>query len=270
MSSPTRDFDEWPDRVFSRPMAARLVKQLVKTSMTADQVTLVSGTAGVAAGVLYAFPGTWPLFGSILLVAMMVLDCADGQLARLRGGGSWRGRVLDGMADYATALSVHAGVCIQLWLSGVGAIHPLLLLTLVVLAAASMAWSAQVLDGLKQRLKPESPDTRLNELNIEMMGLWDSIIYRILTRYVSLIGTDQGTAAPGTYAQYRRVTLVGPTTHLCVLAGAGCLTPWWPGAFLGYLLLTIGPANLYLLWVLQTPPSTEVGDGAENEPGAKT
>jgi hypothetical protein len=54
------------------------------------------------------------IFGAIALLISNVLDCADGQLARLKKNGTGIGRIIDGFIDYVTGLSIYVGIGIGL------------------------------------------------------------------------------------------------------------------------------------------------------------
>ncbi len=101
------DVEELIDRFFHRPLAALVVALLIPLPVSSNQVTLGSLVCGwLGSFFLYrAFfvgdPGPtsmWLLAGALLFAAV-ILDCADGQLARARGGGSRVGRILDGFVD---------------------------------------------------------------------------------------------------------------------------------------------------------------------------
>lgn len=107
MSKPF-ETEELADRYVHRPLAALLVRALIRTPMTPNQVTLLSGAVGVLSGAALAWGADRPaarLLGGILLFVAVVFDCSDGQLARARGTFSTTGAVLDGMSDYAVGLS---------------------------------------------------------------------------------------------------------------------------------------------------------------------
>lgn len=85
-------------------------------SMTPNAVTAVSGVftfAGIA--VLAMAPPSWSTGAtvSLLLVLGYGLDAADGQLARLRGGGSVDGEWLDHMFDSLKTTAIHLAVLIS-------------------------------------------------------------------------------------------------------------------------------------------------------------
>src|SRR5690606_4314458 len=53
---------------------------------------------------------SWQIFvGALLFFISIVLDCSDGQLARLRGTSSFAGRALDGWVDVVSTGSVFLG-----------------------------------------------------------------------------------------------------------------------------------------------------------------
>src|SRR5689334_3327751 len=105
-----RDLDESFDALVCRPLGRLVARGFMRTTVTANQVSGMAAFCGAAAGAAFSLPYPFPSYGGILLFTMMVLDCADGEVARQRGGGSWRGRVLDGLADLVTAASVHIGM----------------------------------------------------------------------------------------------------------------------------------------------------------------
>ncbi len=83
--------------------------------LTPTQVTVLSSAVsfcGIAVLVLH--PATVPagIAVSLLLLLGYALDSADGQLARVRGGGSRAGEWLDHVADVAKISSLHSAVAI--------------------------------------------------------------------------------------------------------------------------------------------------------------
>jgi len=88
------EVEELVDLRIHRPLAARLIPLLVRTPITPNQVTLLSGFTGILAGVCLALGATRPvmcLVSGALLFLSVVLDCCDGQLARARGISSTTG-----------------------------------------------------------------------------------------------------------------------------------------------------------------------------------
>ncbi|MDR2968841.1 MAG: CDP-alcohol phosphatidyltransferase family protein [Tannerellaceae bacterium] len=87
------------DRVFYRPVGFRIARALRNTGVTPNMVTVISIFVGAAAGFFfYPQQPLLTLCGVLSLVLANILDCVDGQLARLTGIKSAIGRILDGIA----------------------------------------------------------------------------------------------------------------------------------------------------------------------------
>lgn len=106
------------NKYVARPMAAVLLVPLASSSITPNQVTLASLVVFVAASGSIAFaPGrTGLLIGVGILELAYVLDCVDGQLARLRGTSTPIGAHLDFLMDELKAFLLVASVGVRLWL----------------------------------------------------------------------------------------------------------------------------------------------------------
>ena len=92
--------ENYLDRVFYRPIGFKIAKALIGTGITPNMITILSLFVGSVAGVLWYFPYSLPfaLVGILSLIVANILDCVDGQLARLTGIKSEIGRILDGFA----------------------------------------------------------------------------------------------------------------------------------------------------------------------------
>ncbi|RAL20387.1 hypothetical protein DL240_17555 [Lujinxingia litoralis] len=108
------DVEEPIDRYFHRPLAAALAAALIPTGLGPNHVTLMSllcGWTGSVALYLAFFKG-WAgglgwVAAAFFLFGAVILDCADGQLARARGGGTRVGRILDGFVDVLVLLPAY-------------------------------------------------------------------------------------------------------------------------------------------------------------------
>lgn len=99
-----------------RPLAYVFARAAFHTPLSADFVTLLSIVAGVSSGVCFVREFPWHLqIGAALLFASAVLDCADGQLARMRKTSSAWGRMLDGVADLITTCAAAPATVWVLW-----------------------------------------------------------------------------------------------------------------------------------------------------------
>ena len=93
-----------------RPLGYVLARVCLLTPISPNAITVGSMLLGVACGVSFAAHFPWHLqVGGLCLVLSAVFDCADGQLARLRGTSSPFGRMLDGTADLIVVVAFVAG-----------------------------------------------------------------------------------------------------------------------------------------------------------------
>jgi phosphatidylglycerophosphate synthase len=100
--------EEWIDAVVHRPLAQMIVRRLVSTSITPNQVTGLACLLGVVSGLVLFLGVDQPALrvaAGALLFSAVVFDCADGQLARARQASSRTGDMLDGLADVAVSVA---------------------------------------------------------------------------------------------------------------------------------------------------------------------
>lgn len=92
--------ENYLDRVFYRPIGFVIANKLKGTGITPNMITILSIFVGSVAGILWYFPYslTFAFIGILSLIVANILDCVDGQLARLTGIKSEIGRILDGVA----------------------------------------------------------------------------------------------------------------------------------------------------------------------------
>src|SRR5688500_20195087 len=107
-------FTEW----VCRPPAALLVYLLRNTRVTPNQITFLSLVVCAGAGALFLFgPGHLGLILAALVFELsFVLDCAAGQLARLRKMASPLGHLLDFLMDEIKAFLLSACISARLWI----------------------------------------------------------------------------------------------------------------------------------------------------------
>ncbi|MFN2507868.1 MAG: CDP-alcohol phosphatidyltransferase family protein [Chthoniobacterales bacterium] len=96
------------DRYFNRPLGRLLSKLLVHTSVSPNEVSIVSILIGVAAAPFFA-AGEF-VVGALLLQLCAVVDCVDGDLARALFKESRLGKWLDIGGDQVVHCSVFVGI----------------------------------------------------------------------------------------------------------------------------------------------------------------
>lgn len=103
-------------RLVNRPAGRRVAAAAQIWGVTPNAATAASALSSALGLVLLAsLPPTWWLgiAVSVLLAAGYVLDSTDGQLARLRGGGSLSGEYLDHTVDCVKTCTLHLAVLIS-------------------------------------------------------------------------------------------------------------------------------------------------------------
>jgi len=105
------------NRLVARPLAAVLLVPLARSRVTPNQVTFASlAVFVVAAALLVGLPGWSGLLIAVAAIELSyVLDCVDGQLARLRGTSSPVGAHLDFLMDELKAFILVAATGARLW-----------------------------------------------------------------------------------------------------------------------------------------------------------
>ncbi|HMA96192.1 MAG TPA: CDP-alcohol phosphatidyltransferase family protein [Polyangiaceae bacterium] len=110
------DVEEPIDVWVHRPLAYLLALALYPTRVSPNAVTMCSIACGIAAGFFLinqriAHHMAW---AGLCIFLSAVVDCADGQLARMRKTSSNFGRMLDGMADGVVSVVIVAGGAVQI------------------------------------------------------------------------------------------------------------------------------------------------------------
>jgi len=105
------------NRFVARPLAAVVLVPLEATRITPNQVTLATLLVFAGAMAVLVIDMRWAalLLGVALLEFAYVLDCVDGQLARLRGTSSPIGAHLDFLMDELKAFLLVGAVAVRLW-----------------------------------------------------------------------------------------------------------------------------------------------------------
>src|SRR5258706_290522 len=115
-SKKKRDINRFTEYV-ARPPAAIVVYALKGTRITPNQVTFLSALVAAGACAMIALlPGwAWLVAAALVFEFSFVLDCADGQLARLRKQASPVGHLLDFLMDELKAMLLYGCVAVRLW-----------------------------------------------------------------------------------------------------------------------------------------------------------
>ena len=136
--------EEFFDLILFRPLAFVLVKGISSIPITPNQLTFAGILFFLAAGICISTGSVEAiLVAGLLIGAGNVLDCADGQLARVKQAGSEFGRILDGIGDYVSAIALFVGIGI--W-GSYQSYDPLIWWVIVFAAGVTYGWQASLVD----------------------------------------------------------------------------------------------------------------------------
>ena len=279
------DVEEPIDLALHRPVAAWLTAVLVGWApwVTPNHVTLASLLVGwVASLAMYqAFFDdslTRPvalLIAAVLLFVSVILDCADGQLARLRGGGSPAGRALDGTVDALVLIPNYV-------ILGLGLVSLFGdLWTLPTLFAGLTGWVQMIVyDRLKglylvhtspepqriegneslEEVQAHLAEARRRRAPIDTLVLWLYVeLLRLQRRFVP--ASEQRVLEPlppREREEFRRAhrrtmrlaSMLGLGTHMVVFYSATALATIWPEALIAKQAIFGVSLNALMLLVL--------------------
>ena len=144
----------------NRPIGRLLAAIAFKFGGTPNGITAVSGTGTyLAAAALAFFGGDFPaaVFAGLALCFFYALDSADGQLARLQGGGSLRGEWLDHFLDGGKIVLLHSAVLAVLIRDSSVPMPLALIVPIVFMLASSLLYGGGTLvNELKRRVATPS------------------------------------------------------------------------------------------------------------------
>ena len=254
------------DLLFYRPLAFLFVKLIYRTPITPNQVTVLSGVTGLAAAWMFSIGGTAAIgWGALWYAIANILDCSDGQLARLQQSGTLLGRLVDGVTDYVSSVAILIGIGIGLAASGASAWW------LVIAAGVSSALHAMFFDHYQSefistvRGQRNFLEGELEQFSAELERLGrvgsNPVRIALLSMYVRYLRLQKSSSTkqmnthidPMTYGSknflmIRFWSFLGPTTNRTLLIVCALL-----GTLHSYLwiVVTIGNAWLLAAYLLQ-------------------
>lgn len=107
------------DRVFNRPCGRPVSRLLIHTPVSPNTVSITSILIGVVAAILFADGRpTTAIAAALLFQLSAIVDCVDGEIARVLFKESPMGKWIDLVGDQVVHLSVFAGIAAGLFRSG--------------------------------------------------------------------------------------------------------------------------------------------------------
>src|SRR5207248_1101261 len=107
-ASLTSNADGIVDRFLNRPLGRYLSKILIRAPFSPNQISIVSTLIGILSGWLFA--SGYFISGAFLLQISAIIDCVDGDLARVLYEESRLGKWLDLVGDQFVHVAVFAGI----------------------------------------------------------------------------------------------------------------------------------------------------------------
>ncbi len=160
-------------RLWDQRIGHWIARRIAGTRLRPNHVTAVDLVVGLASGVAIAIDH--PDLGALLFLVARLIDCVDGELARIQGTSSKFGEYFDLFAGTCTYLSFFAGLAVWSYLHENGEFVSVLLL--IVLAAVMLN---TVLLLVRQKLLHDRTEEfpTLGRLNLEdgayliPVGIW--------------------------------------------------------------------------------------------------
>lgn len=110
------DSDTWYARIVCRKISAYFSWVFSRTPITPNQVSLLMILSGIIGGVFLAMPGYINgLLGALFLHLFLILDCTDGEVARIKRKFSSKGKFLDLLANDIVFASIFIGLIFRLF-----------------------------------------------------------------------------------------------------------------------------------------------------------
>jgi phosphatidylglycerophosphate synthase len=261
---PVDEIEEPADFYIHRPLARLVGAMLLRTRITPDQITILSGVTGVSAGVSLWLGAEHPplrLVAAALLWWSAVLDCTDGYVARMRRQISRTGVILDGAVDALVGLTVLLAFTSVAARQYPGAV----IWVLGAVAIASSEAQCFLFDVAKERYvtalgMPYAGSKLLladHWREIERAPgrrrdrRWTGrLLLAVFGGYARIVRRLGGMSPPLTRLQIRAWAFLGLGTHMACLYIAAALSYFWPPALLACLVVFSTAMNLLLFALL--------------------
>lgn len=118
-TSLTSSSDGYVDRHFNRPVGRYLSKVLIHTPVSPNQVSLAATILGIASAWLFSDGRVATSIAAALILQLSaIVDCVDGDVARVLFKESRLGKWLDIVGDQVVHVGVFLGIAIGLWRAG--------------------------------------------------------------------------------------------------------------------------------------------------------
>ncbi len=105
-----RNSEHWAGSLYLRRLSIHLTRLLLPTGISANGVTWSMLLSGLGAAAVLVWPSWWATAVCVLLLNLQILlDCSDGEIARVRQTSSPAGVYLDRIGHYVTEAALPIG-----------------------------------------------------------------------------------------------------------------------------------------------------------------
>ncbi len=257
------EMEELLDIWFFHPLGFYIAKVADRVKASPDQVTYLGMLFGIVGGAMLARPST-ALAGVGLMVFSSILDSADGQLARMRGGGTLMGRILDGMVGYLMFTSAYIGLSLYYLLLHPGSYGIFLFM---IAAGVFSAVQSSLYDYYRMEFARITVEGRVlggdkaDELEIPFRwmyhsyGVYQNLFAQSHKKFLGFLARvyPEGQLDETTKDAYKKANrrvirgwnILGDNTRLAAILAAVIFSrPQW------YFLFIIGPLNVILVFMI--------------------
>jgi phosphatidylglycerophosphate synthase len=197
------------DRAFYRRLSRPTTRLLLRTPLTPNQVTMLAVAVGIVGGLALgaASPG-WVVAGIVALALSGVLDCADGELARITFVEAPMGHWLDVVGDTLVHGAVLVGIAAALARAGAwpGGVTLAMLGLGVVAAFAAITWSEQT--ETRRHRVPDAWENHVLEHVLSPLSTRDWYVFPIVLWLVGRLDLLVSVAAWGAHVFWVAVVVL--------------------------------------------------------------
>lgn len=259
--------EEFLDYYFYRRLAGLLVPSFIRIGVTPDQITTLSLLTGLVAAVLCYYRHF--ALAVVAAVFAIMLDCCDGQVARLTRKTSPLGRIRDGFFDMIWI----AAFWLALYFSGYFQSHGMDVFWLMFASAASMIIHCWRFDGIKIKyLEAASPENLEGDLDVPQalrLARAEARDFRLFNTLLALIiafqtyffvrGKSERRAFSFSARERAHIrsrlepvidlwSWLGEGHHNTLVLFGTLLAPLTPYGLIAAFLFILGPMNLWMLY----------------------
>jgi len=172
------------DRLVNRRISAVLTKGFIRLGLSPNAITILSMTIGLVGAVCFA-TGSYEIgvLGAILFQFAVIIDCCDGEVARMTFAESPFGQELDIISDNIVHMGIFAGIAWGSYLTGPWAhtYWPLMLGAMAIFANGFSLWCVNIVRHM--RAKP----LRWSRLNVWHRKRLEFILGNVANRDFSVV-----------------------------------------------------------------------------------